>query len=133
MLRENLLKKFPTAKISERIFGSVIDLSRHLFGERKDYLRQRAMRFLILAGAVEIVLVARLYADERFDRNAYRLSKYCLKEKGLNAWKALSIRIAKNTKNKITPDFVHDVLSNGIPVGRRGRPKKSVPVEAGTG
>ena len=58
MRRGQLDKKFPNAKISDRHFGSVIDLSRHLFGSHKDYVRQRAMRFMVLAGAVEIVMIA---------------------------------------------------------------------------
>ena len=125
MRRSQLDKKFPNAKISDRHFGSVIDLSRHLFCSHKDYVRQRAMRFMVLAGAVEIVMIAIRFDKPKLDEVAFRLSKDMASEAGAGAWKKLAVKIARNTGHHITPDFVRSVLENGIPVGKRGRPAKS--------
>ena len=116
-----LKNNYPSAVPVGRIYANTHDLAAHVFGNKRTrFVRARALRFLIIAGAVELYFLADRIEDVTLDRIGFILKPSCTDELKALAWKA-----ATSSQFRINEQTVPQFLEHGINTRPRGRPRLS--------
>ena len=117
MRRRNVSKKYPHAAKGPRLFKSLMDVSRHLWGNLPKWKAERSAEALMVAGYVKVSYIIFDHSDESNDQAAFRLTV----AKG-SPQAAAALSIGSKSSHKLTKDYVRRKFADHLAVPPDRRP-----------